>query len=156
MRWGFKEIRYNNLATMRLLREMYPQGRFIFVRRDALEVTRSKVFAFVKESRWADFSPVERERKIRQMLEEVQAHYRVYEQFVKRNPDISLVVDYERLVAEPRAVTVRMLEHAHLDQNHYDWELAGKVMDNVITRTRRDDEVIRMIQDVAAGMAAGS
>jgi len=156
IRWGFKEILYNTRPVMRLLHDLYPAARFIFIRRDPIEVTRSKVFAFVKESRWSDFALSAREAKIRQMLEEVQGHYRVYADFTNRHPENSMYVDYEVLVAEPHETTVRMLEHAGLDVARYDWSLAKQVLGNVSSKTKRDDAVVALIHEVAAKMAASS
>jgi hypothetical protein len=154
MRWGFKEILYNTRPALRLLYDLYPAARFIFIRRDPVEVTRSKVFAFVKESRWSDLALTVREAKIRHILEEVQGHYRVYADFTNRQPDSCLVVDYEALLATPRETTARMLDHSRLDQARYDWSLAEQVMGSVSSKTKRDDNLIALIQEVATKMTA--
>jgi hypothetical protein len=152
-RWGFKEILYNSQPALRLLYDLYPSARFIFIRRDPIEVTRSKVFAFVQESRWSDFAPPVREAKIRHMLEDVQGHYRIYAGFTERHPESCLLVDFETLVTAPHETTVSMLEHAGLDPAQYDWNLADQVMRSVITKTKRDPELIALIREVAAKMA---
>jgi hypothetical protein len=152
-RWGFKEIRYNNLPALRMFRDLYPDGRFVFIRRDPLEVTRSKVFAFIKETKWASFSGEEQRERIANMLKEVGEHYRIYDVFMERNPGFGLLVDYEDLVAMPHDVTERMLEHLGLDRARYDWQLGEQVMASIITKTKRDDEVQELIRQVAESAA---
>ena len=152
-RWGFKEIRYNSLPTLRMLKDLYPQGRFIFIQRDAQDVTRSKVFAFIKESKWSNYSDAEKSKRIENMLNDVNEHYRIYAKFMERNPGLGLVVNYEELVADPKAVTAQMLDHLNLDPERFDWDLGDQVMGNIITKTKRDDEVIELIRAVADKMA---
>jgi hypothetical protein len=152
-RWGFKEIRYNTLPPLRMLRDLYPDGRFIFIKRDPLEVTRSKVFAFVKEAKWSNFTESEKKRQIESMLKEVYSHYQVYDTFIERNPDRGLIINYEELVAQPRETTARMLSHLNLVPERFDWSLGNQVMNNIITKTKRDDEVIALARRIAEEMA---
>ena len=151
-RWGFKEIRYNALPVLHMLRDLFPDGRFIFIHRDPLEVTRSKVFAFTKEARWSRLSDGEKRQRIEVMLNEVHNHYRVHEAFMQRNPALGLVVHYEEIVAHPREVTSRMLVHLGLNPERFDWTLGDQVMGSIITKTKRDDAVFSLIQSVNAEM----
>lgn len=46
MHWGFKEIRYGiNDRVLEMLADLYPQGRFIFVVRNPVDVVASKISA---------------------------------------------------------------------------------------------------------------
>ncbi len=42
-----------------------------------------------------------------------------------------------------------MLSHLKLDPLRFDWALGEQVMASIITRTKRDDEVIDLIRRVA-------
>lgn len=152
-RWGFKEIRYNSLPVLRMLRDLFPEGRFIFVMRDAVDVTRSKVFSFIKEDKWAAMDETAKVARIAHLIREVRAHYQVYETFVQRNPGRGIVVAYEDLVADPQEVTGRMLAHLDLHDDDFDWPLCEQVLGNVIAKTRRDDGMVQLIRDVAASVA---
>jgi hypothetical protein len=44
-RWGFKEIRYHSVATARFLAELFPDGRFVILRRDLTRLALSNLFA---------------------------------------------------------------------------------------------------------------
>jgi hypothetical protein len=44
-RWGFKEIRYHRLLTARFLNKMFPDCRFVILRRDLREVAVSSILA---------------------------------------------------------------------------------------------------------------
>jgi hypothetical protein len=149
-RWGFKEILYNNLATLNMLRVLFPQGKFIFVRRDPIEVTRSKVLAFIKESNWYLTDKNERHEKVKEMLKEVRDHYRVYDLFLKRFPKAAIAIDYESLVTTPHEVITIMLGHLDLDPTRYNWALAKDVMKRVISRTERDASLLEFIHEVDA------
>lgn len=151
-RWGFKEIRYNNSATLGMLQALYPEGRFVFIQRDAIEVTRSKVYAFVKEAKWVGLGDEARRQRLEQMLKEVHEHYGVHETFMKRHPKPCLLVKYEELVAAPKAVITTMLSHLALDPARYDWALSEQVMASIITRTKRDESLMTLIREVAAGL----
>jgi hypothetical protein len=53
--WGFKEIRYGqNDRVLEMLADLYPQGRFIFVVRNPVEVVASKISARMSEGIEAD------------------------------------------------------------------------------------------------------
>jgi hypothetical protein len=154
-RWGFKEIRYNRLVTLRFLRRLYPAGRFIFVTRDPEEVTRSKVFSFIKEPRWSEFTRDEQTERIRRILAEVRDHYRTFEQFTARHPRACLIIGLEDLVARPDAVIATLLDHVELDAKDFDWALCRKVLATVVARTRRDATLAEQIHAIAAETVAG-
>lgn len=147
-RWGFKEIRYNNIPVLRMLKELYPKGRFVFIRRDPIEVTRSKVFAFVKEDKWKSLPEAQKKNKIASMLKEVHEHYSVYSTFQERNPGICSIVDYEEITSSPRRVMNDLLIKLDLDPERFNWGLGDQVMNSVITKTKRDDEVMSLIRSV--------
>ena len=149
-RWGFKEIRYNGMASLRGLMLLYPHGRFVFVQRDIVEVTRSKVYAFVKESNWVQLSPAQQRHRLRGMLVEVHRHYQVYDRFMRRYPGVGLRLDYESLLAAPDTEIARVLAHLELDPSAFDGVLAEQVMASTITSTRRDEGLLRMIREVLA------
>ena len=44
-RWGFKEIRYHRVLTVRFLEKLFPGARFIILRRDIREVAVSAILA---------------------------------------------------------------------------------------------------------------
>ena len=44
-RWGFKEIRYHRLLTVRFLEKLFPTAQFIILRRDVEEVAVSAILA---------------------------------------------------------------------------------------------------------------
>jgi hypothetical protein len=44
-RWGFKEIRYHRALTMRFLEKLFPDARFVILRRDIREVAVSAILA---------------------------------------------------------------------------------------------------------------
>ncbi|MBP8926979.1 MAG: sulfotransferase [Pseudomonadales bacterium] len=151
-RWGFKEILYHAPAVLVALARLFPEGRFVFVKRNRLEVTRSKVYAFVKESNWAQFPPAEQTRRIRRMLGEVDTQYRGYDEFLKKRSAAGLVVEYERLVATPKEVTAQMLAHLGLDDGRYDWSLAEQVMQSNIAATPSDEKLMALIREVSTLM----
>lgn len=151
--WGFKEILYNNMPVLRMLHELYPNGRFIFIRRDVREVTRSKVSAFIKESRWAAMTREEKADRVKKLLADVQEHYRIYNIFMDRFPGAGMIVDFEALLERPRDVILTMLKHLELDNAGFDWPLADRVMSSVITKTERDDSVVNLIREVAETMS---
>ncbi|MBK7168682.1 MAG: sulfotransferase [Gammaproteobacteria bacterium] len=152
-RWGFKEILYNAPAVLVALARLFPQGRFIFVKRDRLEVTRSKVHAFVKESNWERFPPAEQTRRIRRMLGEIDTQYRAYDEFLEKRPAAGLIVEYERLVSAPREVTASMLAHLGLDEGSYDWSLAQQVMQRNVAATPPDAMLTLLVREIATLMA---
>ena len=151
-RWGFKEIRYNGMGPLRGLMLLYPHGRFVFVQRDIVEVTRSKVYAFVKESNWNQLSPAQQRHRLRGMLVEVQRHYQVYDRFMRRYPGVGLRLDYESLLVAPGSEIARVLTHLELDPAAFDDVLAAQVMASTITSTRRDEALLSMIREVLAQM----
>ena len=155
-RWGFKEILYHAPAVLVALARLFPEGRFVFVKRDRLEVTRSKVHAFVKESNWARLPPAEQTRRIRRMLGEIDAQYRGYDEFLKKRPAAGLVVEYERLIAAPKDVTSELLAHLDLDDGRYDWHLAQQVMQSNIAATPPDEKLMAQIREIASLMQSGA
>lgn len=44
-RWGFKEVRYHSVATARFLTTMFPDGRFVLLRRDLSQLIVSNMLA---------------------------------------------------------------------------------------------------------------
>lgn len=44
-RWGFKEIRYHRITTVRFLEKLFPEAQFIILRRDIREVAVSAILA---------------------------------------------------------------------------------------------------------------
>ena len=55
MHWGFKEIRYGiNDRVLEMLADLYPQGRFIFVVRNPVDVVASKISARMSTAIEAD------------------------------------------------------------------------------------------------------
>ncbi|OAQ19869.1 sulfotransferase [Thermosulfurimonas dismutans] len=147
-RWGFKEIRYNNLQVLNMLKDIYPGGRFIFLKRKPEEVIRSKIFAFIKEDRWAKMSDRMKRQHIRKLYDELKSHYSVYDAFVKSNHNISTIVIYEELVAYPRKIINHLLRLLGLSGDTYDWQLAEKIIKNVLCKTKRDHEVYKLINEV--------
>ena len=147
-RWGFKEIRYNKLSVMRGLRSLYPGGRFVFVKRDAVEVVRSKVMSFIKEERWATYTAEQQRARIRTLLAEVHEHYAAYDAFTKRNPALCMVVKLEDLSGGGNATLKNLIKHLQLDPERFDWTLARQVLDKVVARTRRDEDLSELIRSV--------
>lgn len=156
-RWGFKEIRYNTAPVLRGLWLLYPEARFVFVTRDAVEVTRSKVYAFLKESRWAELSPDQQRRRVQGMLRELAAHYRVFDDFAAEQPAAAERVAYEDLLADPGATIARMLAHLRLEPRGFDKALADRVLGEVITTTPRDDHhLLGIIREAQAALREGT
>lgn len=147
-RWGFKEIRYNKLSVMRGLRNLYPDGRFVFVKRGTVEVVRSKVMSFIKEERWATFTAEQQRARIRTMLAEVHEHYAAYDTFTKRNPALCTAVNLEDISSDSTTTIERLVFHLQLDPERFDWALARQVLDKVVARTRRDEELSDLIRSV--------
>lgn len=147
-RWGFKEIRYNNAPALRMLKELFPLGRFLFIKRDLLEVTRSKVFAFIKEDKWSEFGISEKKERIKSMLKEASDHYKLYDEFTQRNGGIGVIIHFEEVTSDLRRVLIPVLGNLNLDPSRFDWDLADNVLNNVITKTKRDDEVSSLIKMV--------
>jgi hypothetical protein len=46
-----------------------------------------------------------------------------------------------------------MLSHLNLVPERFDWSLGNQVMNNIICKTKRDDEVIALARRIAGGMA---
>ncbi len=44
-RWGFKEVRYHSVATARFLTTLFPDGRFVLLRRDLAQLLVSNMLA---------------------------------------------------------------------------------------------------------------
>jgi len=42
-RWGFKEIRYHRVLTVRFLEKLFPNARFVILRRDIAEESNAEV-----------------------------------------------------------------------------------------------------------------
>lgn len=148
-RWGFKEIRYNNQETMSMLRAAYPQGKFIFIQRDPFEVTRSKVFAFIKENKWEKLKLEKQKQQIKTFLKDTIIHYNEYSIFTKKHPSVCLTVHYERLLLDPLSIIKEIIIHADLDESSYNWDLAKEVLGNIITSTKRDGDLIETIKEIA-------
>jgi hypothetical protein len=153
-RWGFKEIRYNTMPALRMLADLYPGGKFVFITRAKEDVARSKIAAFVKEKRWRAMSEDERTSNVRALLTEVATHYRLYAAFSARFPARCLTVEFEELLRRPREIVATMLGHLDLASANYDWPLSDEVMGSIITRTRHDEAIAALVHRVAAGMAA--
>lgn len=151
-RWGFKEIRYNNMPALQMLRRIYPNGRFVFIKRDPIEVTRSKVFAFIKENKWAEFSEDEKRRKLEMMLKEEYSQYRLFDTFLTRNMGIGVLLQFESLTSSMSAEMTTVLNHLQLDVKRYDWEMANKVIGHTITSTKRDETLVQFIREVDAAI----
>ncbi|MCB1379038.1 MAG: sulfotransferase [Alphaproteobacteria bacterium] len=151
-RWGFKEIRYNSLPVLRMLHELYPAGRFVFIRRDIEEVTRSKIAAFVKETRWSTMAPHKQQEQVKKFITETEEHYKVYGDFMSRYPGLGIAVDFELLDANPKQVIGETLDHLGLDAARFDWSLADQVIGSVITKTKRDPEIMKLVRQVMASL----
>lgn len=54
-RWGFKEIRYHTVATAQFLLTLFPDARFVLLRRDLTALTRSNIMASwsIDRLRWS-------------------------------------------------------------------------------------------------------
>lgn len=152
-RWGFKEIRYNSMPMLNGLRGLYPEARFVFVKRDPVEVVRSKVYAFVKEARWQALRPQDRHARLRVLLKEVQGHFGIYDTFLAQHGAAATAVQFEALVGEPQRVLDGLLAHLGLDPQRFDRGLAGAVLGSVITTTRRDEELVALIREVQDELA---
>lgn len=146
--WGFKEIRYNNLPTLNAIRKLFPDGRFVFNTRDLKDVVRSKLYAFVKEQ---NFTKMERSTLVQTITEASQAiqeHYATYERFMEENPDLSTTVRYEDILADPLGEVSRVLTHAGLEPAGLDRDLLDQVMASVVSRTKRDDDISLLIDQI--------
>jgi hypothetical protein len=135
-RWGFKEVRYNRMEVLTLLREVFPAGRFIFLRRNELEVTRSKVLAWKSGQPWDELRLGERLEITNGILADVRRHYSLYAEFMELHPGVGIAVDYEQLLADADAALSRILAHLGLDESRYDRALADQALAQVITTTR--------------------
>jgi hypothetical protein len=135
-RWGFKEVRYNRTDALDMLRDLFPRGQFLFLRRNPLEVARSKVLAWKKGEPWESLPLAERLQRTDAIVQEIRGHYAIYDEFMARNPDACLAVDFENLVGDTDATLAALLGHLQLDPTGYDRETAGKVLAQVITSTR--------------------
>jgi hypothetical protein len=137
VRWGFKEIRYQQHGQFEMLRVLYPAGRFIFLRRNPLQVARSKLLAWSAGAPGDDAPLDDRVDSIKQSIAEIRGQFTVYGEFVATFPDISTMVDYESLAGDPRAVVLHLLERLALDPARYDWALAERVWSRRISASVR-------------------
>jgi hypothetical protein len=135
VRWGFKEIRYHQHGQFEMLRVLYPAGRFIFLRRNPLKVARSKLIAWSADGLGDDAPLAERIGSIRESIARIRRQYTIYGEFVQTFPEISMLVDFETLTAEPRVVVSQLLERLSLDPARYDWALAERVWSRRISST---------------------
>jgi hypothetical protein len=135
-RWGFKEVRYNQTEALDMLHDVFPQGQFVFLRRNPLEVTRSIILTWKKDLPWDALPLAERLKRTDSVLQEIRSHYAVYDEFMVRNPGACIAIDYERLVEDCDATLATILSHLRLDPSRYDQALAAQVFDRVIASTK--------------------
>lgn len=136
-RWGFKEVRYNNLTALDAFRELYPRGQFIFLKRNPLEVARSKVLAW-NGSKMKDMGLDERLEKIKRILAEVRGHFKLYDEFSARNPEVCVQVRYEDLVGNASEAVSQLLSQLRLPESAFDWGLSSQVFGQIVSSTRAE------------------
>jgi len=98
LHWGFKEIRYGlNDRVSEMLADLYPNGRFIFVVRNPVDVVASKISARMSEGVRTDaHSWVEQNRH--------------FLEFYRLNKESSRIVRYENLI-DPNGPELEQLFH---------------------------------------------
>lgn len=152
MRWGFREVLYNNMAVLNLLRVLFPGGKFVFLLRDVAEVVRNRLYASEAMEEWSFSEREEREVQVKKILREIGDHYRVYRQFLAKNPDSSLLVHYGELVASPNGLTKMILEHLDLDQAPYDWDLAQTAISGQVAMVKQDEKLMAFIHEIQSAL----
>jgi hypothetical protein len=60
LRWGFKEIRYNNYSMMVYLKKLFPRSKMIFINRDPREIFLSRILVS-----WSDIDGFDSHKLIR-------------------------------------------------------------------------------------------
>lgn len=134
-RWGFKEVRYNEPLVLAMLLELFPLGRFVFLRRNPLEVVRSKVLAW-NGPELKQLTLDQRLKHIGKMLEEVRRHFELYDAFSAKNPQACCQVRYEDLVESPADTIRQMLAQLQLQESSFNWGLSEQVLEQVVSSTK--------------------
>lgn len=147
-RWGFKEIRYNSLATLNMLSSLFPKGKFVFVKREPEEVIRSKILAWVRKTEWDEMSELERTGFIGQLRDEVLDHYSVYDAFMEQNEGVGVVLKYEDLVASPYDLIDSTLEFLGLERGLFDFHTCDQVLNGEVSTTPKDTALAALIKAV--------
>jgi hypothetical protein len=141
-RWGCKEIRYHSVPTARFILSLFPNARFILLRRDLLQLCVSNVMA-----EWslrhlalmgADRSESDATQAVQDCAYALAAIEADFASVQRAFPAQSLVVDYADLVSDADATARNVFEFA--DLAHYD-DLLPAVRSMLETRsgeTRHD------------------
>ena len=133
-RWGFKEIRYHRLLTAQFLDKLFPDCRFVILRRDPTEVATSAILAsfslfHLKEYREAMPLAVA-DAIVRDVTYAILAIERGLDEIHCWFGSRSLKLDYDQLQDPRLSVVPSLFDFCRLD-----------LSENVLTRVRRVLEV---------------
>ncbi|MBI3672821.1 MAG: sulfotransferase [Rhizobiales bacterium] len=154
MRWGFAESSYNNTPTLRMIRELYPRGRFVFVRRETTEVVRSKVEALRRDQHWSSMTREERQRLVYRLFKEARDHSQVHENFLGRFPHLGVAVELNSVIDKPQEALTDLLTHLNLNPGRYNWPMANAVLSSGVGDAEGDVDIEQLINDAKLTMAA--
>jgi hypothetical protein len=121
-RWGLKEIRYNNDATLHFLMALFPRARFLFLRRDPLAVYRSRLHV-----RWSeDFTGQDMAEHAREFYREYRYEFGAMERFRAVNGRNVMMLETED-IAQRRVSWEEILAFLDLAPDRYRANMAEKV-----------------------------
>ena len=117
VRWGFKEIRYNDMLVVRFLSHYFPAAHFVLLTRDPMAVAKSTLGAFFPQFRPAFEAGDAAVQRV--CLDEVRQRLVQFTRFLPDAVDFltsrATTLAYEDLVAQPQVTMKRLQAVLELD-----------------------------------------
>ncbi len=149
IRWGFKEIRYEDKMVPRFLDAMFPNSQAIILRRDPVDMLRSQTFAWQKQLGGRTLDAAELDAFIVRRLGVVGRQERLFRWLEESIPDRVIKLTYEGMVDDFENEVMRLFAFLGEDPGLMDPKALKAVRRTKRSTTPRNDSLVARIQMVS-------
>ena len=150
-RWGFKEIRYKELAIADFLLELFPGTQFVLMLRDPVDSTAS----FVASKLDPDNSNEPLKMQINELSKELSKNQIIpflefSKELLHRHEERTHLVRYERLITEPGDTLAQIAEFLSLDSTFERRNIESIMSRNLVSqRLLKGPERMAQIREIS-------
>ncbi|NRA97128.1 MAG: sulfotransferase [Planctomycetes bacterium] len=150
IRWGFKEIRYEDKMVPRFLDALFPESQALILRRELLDMLRSQVLAWSREVKGRDIDSEEGDDYIRHRIQVVRRQEGIFQWAKDQIPGRVMELRYEDLVSNFEDEVQRLFAFLGEDIRLIETKHLKTVRRTKQATTRRDDALIDRIRAIVA------
>lgn len=154
VRWGFKEVRYQNEVVLRMLCELFPEGQVLLLRRGHASVLKSMVRAWVGSGTWNAWPAERRANFLANSLEKIRRQDAL---FAKAEAELgirALALTYEGFRSDFDAEVQRLFRFLHLDASVIDRGMLEQVQHVVPPQARSEEPFDDLEGQIASSLKA--